>query len=122
MIVFVSFIIIVAIIIIVFYLGKIVKEEKGYIDEDKKVQAAEIEKKRNNLQNLQSKSTVFSEEDFEKLLLEAKNDPNKLDNLKSAIQENLRKSIKAQDMNSSRKCNMQLKRIDIVEKEGKFNQ
>lgn len=122
MIVFVSFIIIVAIIIIVFYLGKIVKEEKGYIDEDKKVQAAEIEKKRNNLQDLQSKSTVFSEEDFEKLLLEAKNDPNKLDNLKSAIQENLRKSIKAQDMNSSRKCNMQLKRIDIVEKEGKFNQ
>lgn len=120
MVIIISIIVIVAIIAIAFYLNKIVKEEKEYFKEEK---LAMEEEERNNPQPqpqsiTNKKAIVIKDEEFEKMLLEAKNDSLKIDNLKRVIQDNLRSCIKFKDMEGSRKCNAQLKQISLIEKEG----
>ena len=117
MIIVISILIFAGIVGILFFLVKLFKEEKKYAEEDKKAQDFEIKKNQTTTTN-EKIPNILKEEELEKILSNIKNNPNELEDLKEKIQEKLRNCIRAKDMDGARKCNLQLKKINLLEKEG----
>lgn len=114
MIIFLAVIIVIAIIVIIFFLYKIVTEQNTIIEETEQIEKNDIAVKRIRGKNL----GIISDDDFEKLLAEAHNNPDKLEELKIAVQNTLRKDVKEKNVAHARICNENLKKIDAIEKKG----
>lgn len=99
----------------IFMLYKIISEQKEIdskykdIDESQKKDIRKV--KKYTAENVNNGN-------FEKMLAEARNTPEDLEELKKAIQDNLRNHIKSGDREKARTCNEQLRKIDSVQKEG----
>lgn len=100
----------------IYLLLKIMIEQKEidlkYKDLDEEEKRKERERKKQQIR------IEVTNSNFDSLLEKAKNNPDDLDELKKAIQDNLRDYIKNGDREKSRVCNEQLKRIDSIKKGG----
>ncbi len=116
MFIFFVVVIVVAIIAIFFILFKIIQEQSQIVEQEQ-----EIEEEDNLLkkQAERKKAPIFiSDSDFEKKLSEAEGNPEKIEELKTIVQNTLRKDLKDKNMTHARVCNNQLKKIDAIEKKG----
>ena len=107
MIIFFIVVIIIFVIGVTIYLSKIVKEEKEFIVQENK-ENEELASK-TIAQKLQE---TGSEESYQSLLNEVKNSEEKIDELKIAIQNELRSALKNKDGEKARLCNKRLKELD----------
>lgn len=112
MIIFISFLVLVGICGIVYYLRKVLQDQRQVIEQVREEDTMGIENKpkRVNLIDL------ISDGNFEDLLLDASKDIVKLEELKKSVQSELRKSVKEKNVSRSRACNEYLKRIDSIER------
>ena len=109
MIIFFIVVIIIFVIGVTIYLSKIVKEEKEFIVQENK----ENEEKRLASKTIAQKlQETGSEESYQSLLNEVKNSEEKIDELKIAIQNELRSALKNKDGEKARLCNRRLKELD----------
>lgn len=111
MIIFFIILVIALIIGVSYYLSKIVKEQHEIVTKENK----EEEEKRLARRTIADKiQENISEEEYKTLLEEIKNDESKMDELKHAIQNELRKAIKSKNSDKARQCNQRLKEIDQI--------
>ena len=109
MIIFFIVVIIIFVIAVTIYLSKIVKEEKEFVVKENKEQEEKRISRRTIAEKLQENKT---EEDYQNLLNEVKDDDVKLEELKRAIQNELRTALKNKDSEKARLCNKRLKELD----------
>ena len=96
-------------------LYKIISEQKEIDSKYKDIDESEKKDMRKVKKYVPEK---INENNFDSLLAEAKHNSYDLEELKKAIQDNLRNYIKNGDRDKARACNEQLRKIDLALKEG----
>ena len=105
LIVFISIIIVVSILAIIFVVSNQRKEFNFILNEEEIAKTLSRESK-------EFTTEILSEKRFKKMLSESLDDPDNIELLKKDIQNRLRLFMKVSDIAKARQCNEQLKRID----------
>ena len=112
---FVIILVVIGVIGAIFMLYKIISEQKEI---DSKYKDIDESQKKDMRKVKKFTAENVNNGNFESFLAEARNNPDDLEELKKAIQDNLRSHIKSGDRDKARTCNEQLRKIDSVQKEG----
>lgn len=121
MIIFVTLLIIVAIVVIGYYIYPLIKEESATIKEEINEAKKEEESKKNQHKNITSLKNLVAEKSIEEILSKISDDPRKIQRLKEFLQDELKEAMRQKNPDKIRECNRNLKAVQVAENNLKGN-